>query len=149
MIGRAFFGAAATGCLIATLSAQAGATGTVRVQQHDGSVQTYPNVHISIGNDAMSLTTADGKGTLIIGKASCTKIGELIRCLPYDATLQQHGESRRVALQAGTAWFNPTTSSQPLALSSTQLPAHGVLMSVHTKAGTYVSLTGVVDEIKK
>jgi hypothetical protein len=52
-------------------------------------------------------------------------------------------------LQSGTVWLNPTRTEQPLSYSSTQLAPHGVLMSIHTKAGTYVSLTGTVDEIQK
>lgn len=37
----------------------------------------------------MAITSSDGNGTLVIGKAACTQVGALIRCLPYDATLEQ------------------------------------------------------------
>jgi hypothetical protein len=97
----------------------------------------------------MWITSSDDRGTLVFGKAACTKIGELLECLPYDATLFQNGERRHVPLQSGTAWFNPTTANQQLTHSSAQLPPHGVLLSVLTKAGTYVTLTGVVDEMRK
>jgi hypothetical protein len=123
------------------------ATGTVLVQQRDGAVRTYKNVRIGIGNEQMELTSSDGQGTLVLGKAACTKVGELVRCLPYDATLYQNGEKRHITLESGTVWLNPTHTKQPLSLSSAQLPPHGVLMSVHTKAGTYVSLSGTVDEM--
>jgi hypothetical protein len=125
------------------------ATGTVLVQQRDGAIKTYKNVRIGIGNEQMELTSSDGQGTLVLGKADCTKIGALVRCLPYDATLYQNGEKRHIALESGTVWLNPTQTNQPLSLSSAQLPPHGVLMSVHTKAGTYVSLSGTVDEMHK
>jgi hypothetical protein len=69
--------------------------------------------------------------------------------LPYDATLFQNGERRHVPLQSGTAWFNLTPASQQLTHSSAHLPPRGVLLSVVTKAGTYLTLTGVVDEIQK
>jgi hypothetical protein len=97
----------------------------------------------------MELTSSDGQGTLVLGKAACTKEGSLVRCLPYDATLFQNGEKRHIVLQSGTVWLNPTQSKQPLAFSSAELPPHGVLMSVNTKAGTYVSLTGTVDEMHR
>jgi hypothetical protein len=112
-------------------------------------MKTYTNVRIGIGNDQMELTSSDGKGTLVIGKAACMKEGELLRCLPYDATLFQNGDTRHVVLKSGTVWLNPTQSKQQMPFSSAELPPHGVLMSVNTKAGTYVSLTGTVDEIHK
>jgi hypothetical protein len=135
--------------LLGATIAPAHATGTVRVQQNDGSVQTYRNVAIRIKNDSMSITTSDGKGTLVIGKAACSKIGALIRCLPYDATLDQGGGLTHIALQNGTAWFNPESTAQTLSFSSQQIPPHGVVLAVRTKAGTYMSLTGTVDEISK
>lgn len=125
------------------------ASGTALVQQRDGSVKIYRDVFIQIRNEELAVTTADGVGTLVIGKAACTKVGELVKCLPYDATLYQRGWKDRVKLTSGTAWFNPTTVAQPLAHSSAQIPPHGVLLSVTSKAGTYFSLTGTVDEIKK
>jgi hypothetical protein len=125
------------------------ATGTMRVQHKNGVVQTYTDVYIRILDNEMTLTSNDGKGTVVIGKAACTKIGELIQCLPYDATLEQNGSEARIALQSGTVWLNPSATSQPLSYSSQSLPSHGVLMAVKTKSGTYVSLSGTVDEIKK
>jgi hypothetical protein len=127
----------------------ANATGTVRVQQRDGSVQIYSGVRIVVRNDSMSITSHDGKGTLLIGKAACSKVADLIRCLPYDATLEQNGKAARIALQTGTVWLNPTDAEQPLSHSSAQLPPHGVLLAVKTRAGTYVSLTGILDVIEK
>jgi hypothetical protein len=135
--------------LFAAAMAPALATGTMRVQHHDGTVQTYTNVYIRILDNEMTLTSNDGKGTVVIGKAACTKVGELIQCLPYDATLEQNGNEARIPLASGTAWFNPTGTSQPLSLSSQSIPSHGVLMAIKTKSGTYVSLTGTVDEMKK
>jgi hypothetical protein len=69
--------------------------------------------------------------------------------LPYDATLEQNGSEARIPLANGTAWFNPTGTSQQLSLSSQSIPSHGVVMTIETKSGTYVSLNGIVDEIKK
>ena len=127
----------------------ASATGTVRILQRDGSQKTYTNVRITVRDQAMWITSSDGQGTLVFGKAACTKIDELMECLPYDATLYQNGQKRHIPLETGTVWLNPTRTNQPLTHSSTQVPPRGVLLAVETKAGTYVTLTGVVDEIQK
>ena len=127
----------------------ASATGTVRILQRDGSHKTYTNVRITVRDQAMWITSSDGQGTLVFGKAACTKMDELLECLPYDATLYQNGEKRHIRLKSGTVWLNPTKATQLLTRFSTRVPPHGVLLAVETKAGTYVTLTGVVDEIKK
>jgi hypothetical protein len=135
--------------LVAWPLGPANATGTVRVQQRDGSVQIYDNVRIVVKNQSMAITSSDGKGTIYIGKAACSKSGELIRCLPYDATLDQSGVQTHITLATGTVWVNPRDTNETLSHSSTQLPPRGVLLAVKTKAGTYVSLTGTVDEVQK
>lgn len=135
-----------------TFAAQLGvasATGTARITQRDGSVRTYSNVRIAVRDQAMWITSSDDRGTLVFGKAACTKVGELLECLPYDATLYQNGEKRRIPLQSGTVWLNPTKVGQQLTHSSARLPPRGVLLAVLTKAGTYLTLTGVVDEVQK
>ena len=134
---------------IAMPCGRADATGTVRIQQRDGSIKTYTNVKIVVLTESMTITSSDGEGTIILGKAACTKVGELLRCLPYDATLEQHGETTHIPLKSGTVWLNPSDSNQQLTYSSTQLPPRGVLLAIQTKAGTYVSLTGIVDRIQK
>lgn len=125
----------------------AGATGTVVIQQRDGTTKTYAGVRIAIRDESMAITSSDGKGTFVLGKAACTKVGELLRCIPYDATLYQYGDKRHVPLTSGTVYINPSQAAQPLTHSSARLPARGVLLSIKTKAGTYVSLTGRVDEV--
>ncbi|HTA38478.1 MAG TPA: hypothetical protein VK760_05360, partial [Candidatus Acidoferrales bacterium] len=121
------------GCFAAS-AVPAIATGTLRVQHRDGVVQTYTNVYIRILDNEMTLTSNDGKGTVVIGKAACSKIGELISCLPYDATLEQNGNEARIALQSGTVLINPTATRHALSYSSQSLPSHGVLMAVKTKS---------------
>jgi hypothetical protein len=127
----------------------AAATGTAQIQHPDGSVSTYHNVRIIIWNESMAITSGDGQGTVVIGKASCTKIGELVRCLPWDATLFQNGAKLHISLKSGTVWLNPTQTVQQLSHSSTEIPARGVLLALETKRGTYVTLTGVVDEVHR
>ncbi|MBV8198637.1 MAG: hypothetical protein JO263_10905, partial [Candidatus Eremiobacteraeota bacterium] len=52
--------------LVVLLSAPARATGTVLVRQRDGSMKTYTNVRIGVGNDQLELTSSDGQGTLVL-----------------------------------------------------------------------------------
>ena len=125
------------------------ATGSARVQQYNGAVRTYSNVRIVIENKQMTITSADGVGKLVFQKAACESIDGLVRCYPYSAVLYQRGESRQIQIDRGTAWLNPGSVKKQLPRSSTQLPPHGVLLSIRTKAGTYVSLTGTVDQLKR
>lgn len=145
---RVLFAAFSIGALVLA-PAFAGATGTARIQHPDGSVSTYSNVRIIIWNESMAITSSDGQGTVVIGKASCTKVGELVECLPWDATLFQNGEKLRIPLKSGTVWLNPTQTSQQLSHSSTQVPPRGVLLAVETRRGSYLTLTGIVDEVHR
>jgi hypothetical protein len=148
LMGRVAFAVLAT--LIAVGAPRpAPATGTVLVVQRDGSKKTYQNVRIAIKYESMAITSSDGQGTLVLGKAACTKVGELLECLPYDATLLQYGQRFHIALQSGTVWLNPSKTDQRLSHSSQQLPPHGVLLAVRTKRGTYVTMTGIVDEVQR
>lgn len=119
------------------------------VQQSDGSTKTYRDVLVRIERGELALTSSDGQSVLVIGKAACSREGSLVKCLPFDATLYQNGGKYRVALSSGTVWLNPTTTTQPLSFTSAHLQPHGVMMSVTTKKGTYVSLTGTVDEVER
>lgn len=98
----------------------------------------------------MAVTSADGKGTVVFGKAACTRVGALIRCLPYDAMLFQNGQQLHIVLRSGgTVWLNPSHTTQQLSQSSTRLPPRGVLLAVQTRRGTDVTLTGTVDEVHR
>lgn len=125
------------------------AAGTARVQQRDGAVRVYKDVHIKIADQRLWITSNDRVGTLVISKSSCTGFDKLVRCLPYTAVLEQRGAKRNLQIENGSAWFNRSKTAQTLPQSSTKLPPHGVLMTLKTKAGTFLSLTGTVDEMVK
>ena len=83
---RAIFTAAAAlsaGAFFLGGAAPALADGTVRVTQNDGTLQVYPNVSIRVVDKTLRVTSADGKGTLIVERAACSYTGELLRWLPY------------------------------------------------------------------
>jgi len=132
-----------------TAAGVAHAKGTVTVQQSDGSTQTYNNVSIVIANKTLRITTADGVGTLVIDKAACSYVGNLQMCLPYSMTLDQGGGSHPLDFQRGTVYANLTDSKQPLSQSSMQLPPNGIMLSLTTKIGTIVNLTGTIDKVQK
>ena len=125
------------------------ATGTVTLAYTDGSTKLYRNVRITIWDESMAVTSADGQGTVVLGKASCTKIGELVRCLPYDATLFQSGETVHIPLASGTVWLNPSSVYQPMSHTSSQIPPHGVILAVRTRRGTELTMSGTVDEVHR
>jgi hypothetical protein len=146
----ALLGCFVLSCFVSVAPLMCGATGTARIQQPDGSAKIYDDVHINIVNDArMLITSSDGKGTLVVNKASCTVVEHLLRCLAYSAELQQHGNTIPIELVSGTAWLNSSGSMQQLPHSSTQLAPRGVVMALETKRGTYVTLTGTVDGVTK
>ena len=125
------------------------ATGTARIQQPDGDVKTYKNVRIAIEHKQMKLTSADGVGTFVISRAACSPVEKLVRCYPYNAVLRQHGTTLPITIVEGTAWLNPGTNKGQLPNSTTPIAPHGVILSFRTKRGTYVSVNGVVDVMKK
>jgi hypothetical protein len=95
------------------------------------------------------LTSVDGRGTIVINRAACAYEGDTLVCLPTAVTLVQSGTSQVVDLASGTIYANMTGQKQQLKYSSMQLPAHSILLSITTKKGTYLNLTGVIDMVKK
>ena len=148
MLSRVFVAAMAASVFVLVGSLVAYATGTVRVQQDDGSVQVYKDAMIVVSNKTLRITTADKKGTLIIDKAACSYVGEVMRCLPYSMSLDQGGGLHPLDFQRGTVYLNATDDRQPLPLTSKQLPPRGIMLSLTTRIGTIVDVTGTIDVIK-
>ena len=148
MLSRVFVAAMAASVFVLVGSLVADATGTVRVQQDDGSVQVYKDAMIVVSNKTLRITTADKKGTLIIDKAACSYVGEVMRCLPNSMSLDQGGGLHPLDFQRGTVYLNATDDRQPLPLTSKQLPPRGIMLSLTTRIGTIVDVTGTIDVIK-
>jgi hypothetical protein len=124
------------------------ATGTTRIQHSESNITDYRNTRFTIDNRALSLTSPDGRAELRITLVGCVKAGELHRCRPGGAEYRKNGAVRAVNIASGTLYFNPTGQEQPLSLSSTQVPPHGVILTIHTARGTYLSATGKIDGLK-
>jgi hypothetical protein len=148
---RKALGAAALAVgLAASAYGFANATGTVLIQQKDGSIESYDDAFVRVWKGELIVTSDDGDGTFVIGDDACAAVGKLMKCLPYDATLYQNGGKFHIPINpGGTVWLNPTSEKQPLPQSGAGLAPHAVLLSFTTKKGTYISLTGKVDEIKR
>jgi hypothetical protein len=127
----------------------ANATGMTRIQHPDGDITTYDHVRFTFVHHSLRLTSADGKGVLAIALTSCVKDGEIHVCRPGGVTYRQNGDVRAVDLTDGTLYFNPTAEKRALPLSSTQVPAYGVILTLHTAHDTYLSATAAIDGLKK
>jgi hypothetical protein len=134
---------------VLSIAPVARAEGTARIQQADGSVNMYRDVKIQIQQKALIMTSADGKGTLMIYRAACAYQGEILACLPTGTTLVQGGSVSPIKLASGTVYANLTDEPHNLAMSSTQLPAHSILMALKTRRGTYINLSGTIDKVTK
>ncbi len=131
---------------LAVCPLQAMATGVTRVQHSDGTVNVYQPVGIKVvENKALIITSPDGTGRLVIYRAACSYNNKLMVCLPTGITWKQNGESHPLDLSRGTIYLNLTTDSLPLPYSSQQVPANSIIMSLQTKRGTVINVTGTID----
>lgn len=136
------------GCL-ALSTVSAGATGTMTIVQADGDRNVYDDVEIKVIHGALYMTSADGKGTLIIQRAACSYQGKLMVCFATNAALVQSGETSALDFKRGTVYANTTDDFQPMVMSSTKVPPHSIMLSFTTKRGTYISLSGRIDKVVK
>ena len=123
------------------------ANGTMRVQQSDGSVQLY-DVTMAVSGRQLLITTANKKGTLIVDEAACTVDARVMTCIPERVRLRQNG-TVPLDFERGTVYFNKTNETQQLKYSSTQIPPNGVLGSMKSPKGTYVTWSGTLDSNPK
>lgn len=133
---------------IATISV-ASATGVTLVQQADGSVRTYVDVSIRLSGQTLRLRSADRKGELRIVNGACSFIGAIQRCLPYAVALIQDGRTRQIAILHGTVFLNLSNTAQHLPRSSEELAPRTILALWRTVRGTYVTIKGKLDEVRR
>jgi len=82
---------ALAGALTIACTTPAQAEGIARIAQTDGTVREYPVSLRVIDHRAVRIVSADGRDTLAVGKAACSYVGELERCLPYRIVLDRAG----------------------------------------------------------
>jgi hypothetical protein len=132
--------------LVLGLSAPASATGTVRIQQRDGSVQTYTGVTLKAANRSLTLTSADKVTTVVISGAKCDHEAAVVRCTGGGFSLLQDAKRHTVAFKTATFYFNLTNQDQPLPLSTAKIFAHSVIFAVQTAKGTFITGNGKLDQ---
>lgn len=131
---------------VLALTAHASATGTVRIQQSDGSVQTYTGVTMRVKNKKLIFISADKVSTVVISGADCGLHGVIIRCMGGGFSLLQDEQQHTVPFKAATFYFNPTDRNQELPHSTTKIAAHSVIFAVQTAKGTYITGNGKLDQ---
>jgi hypothetical protein len=127
--------------------AQAGATGTVRIQQSDGTVRTYDDVSIRVRHNTLRIGSKDRKGVLVIDRAACSYVGELLRCLPTSFQLEQSGQTKTIQLIDGLVYVNMTDQSQPMKNPAMQMKPRDLMLMLHTARGTAITIRGHIDEM--
>jgi hypothetical protein len=147
--GAASLVAVLTLLALGVCTTEARATGTVMIRQNDGGTNTYSGAGIKIIHSALYVTSADGRGTLVINRAACTYQGQLMVCLPTSATLVQAGQTSPLDFKSGTVYLNDTDDFQSMPLTTAKVPPHSILLSFSTKRGTYVSVRGRIDKVVK
>ncbi|HVR47342.1 MAG TPA: hypothetical protein VMT95_12005 [Candidatus Binatia bacterium] len=149
-----FFGSAAAATLALAsatglTAAPAQAMGTVTIQQPNGARNTYHDAVIKVIHNALFITSADGKGTLVINRAACAYQGAVLVCFVTSATLVQAGKTSPLDFRNGTVYVNMTDQPQALARSTMKVPAKGIVSSFTTARGTYVNMIGSIDKVVK
>jgi hypothetical protein len=132
--------------LVLALSEPALAMGTVRIQQRDGSVQTYTGVTLKVANKTLTLTSADKVTTVVISGADCAREAAIVRCMGGRFSLLQDAKRYTVTFKTATFYFNLTDQDQPLPLSTAKISAHSVIFAVQTAKGTFITGNGKLDQ---
>jgi hypothetical protein len=127
------------------LTAPVLATGTVRIQQNDNSVQTYTGVQMRIVGKTLMLTSADKVSTVVISGADCNRTGDLVTCKGGSVALKQNG-NHPIPFRNATFYFNLTDQDQQLPLSTLKVGPHSVLFAARTAKGTYITGNGRLDQ---
>jgi len=123
------------------------ASGTIVIHHQGKTADTYEDVDIRVLSGELFLTSDDGDGTFVVNEAACSYQGQIIVCYPKSVALVQDGEAHLIDLASGTIYLNYTDADQKMSWSSSKLPSHGVLLSFTTKAGTFVTLRGRIDQV--
>jgi hypothetical protein len=140
--------ALALGIALACAPLPAKSEALVRVQQSDGTVNVYRNVHATLSGGTLWLRSPDRKDRLQIISAACSYPRNLQRCLPYKVFIHKPGGTHQIAITHGVFYVNLTDEPHQLLHSSERLGPHDVMVFLHTEHGTYVTAKGRLDVVK-
>jgi hypothetical protein len=144
---RAALAAGALALVLALGTSIASAEGTVRINQHDGSVQTYGNSVIRLAGDTVRVFSPDNHDTLIVSHAACSYVGEIQRCLPYRIALRRNHVDHPIGFDHGTVYLNLGSTAESLPRSSAQIPPNGIVVFLRTARGTSIAVHGTIDKV--
>jgi hypothetical protein len=128
------------------LGAPALASGTVRIQQSNGTVQTYTGVTFRVVNKTLMLTSADKVSTVVISGGTCAHNSNLVRCTGGGLSLQQDGKTHNIPFKTAAFYFNVTNQDQTVPQSTMKVGPHSVVFSAQTAKGTSISGDGKLDQ---
>jgi hypothetical protein len=126
----------------------ASASGVTKIQHADGTRNEYPGATIRLdkSKQEVTITSPDGRDTLIVDGAACSYVGDLQRCLLGNVTIKhKDGTTHPIAFDQGTIYLNLTAEKHTLPLSSREVPANGLVFAMHTRRGTFINVTGTFD----
>jgi hypothetical protein len=149
LLARTFMLACSVALALASITAPAGATGTMRVQKADGTVRVYEPVTLAYTKaTGLTITSPNGRDAITIADAACSYIGEsdILRCLLDTATFSKDGTVKPLEFTYGTLYYNRSTTLGHLPHSTQGVPGKGVVMLIKSTRGNYLSLTGTIDK---
>jgi len=134
------------------------ASGTIRIQQHDKSAETYVGVVMKVKANTLELTSPDGVSTVAVAVsgASCWPTNGVVYCAGGAMSLHQGGKVHDIPLKAAKFYLNSTDQEQsadPLAgvLSTagcqvvSKVGPHSVVFALLTEKGTHIVGNGKLD----
>jgi hypothetical protein len=143
MIGRYILSVAA---LVVASTAPAFATGSLKIQQSDNTIQSYTSVNMRIVQKTLMLTSEDKVSTVIISGGSCVDADNgLKRCNAKQLSMDQNGTTHVIPFVNATFYFNLTDGDLMLPLSTVKLAPNSVIFSAKTAKGTYITGSGTLD----
>jgi hypothetical protein len=151
-------GAPMVAAFLLLLPASALAAGTVRIEQRNGSAQTYIGVVMKMKDHTLTMTSADGVSRVMVAVSggNCWPTSGLVYCAGGEMSLQQGGKVQAIPFKAAKFYLNLTDqeqSSDPLAglLSASgwvvvsKVGPHTVVFAVLTEKGTHITGNGKLD----
>jgi hypothetical protein len=131
--------------LAVAMTAPAWATGSLKIQQSNNTIQSYTDVGIRIVGKTLMLTSEDKVSVVIISGGSCTDDNGLKRCNAKQLSMEENGTMHVIPFVSATFYFNLTDGDLMLPLSTMKIAPNSVIFSAKTDKGTYITGSGMLD----
>jgi hypothetical protein len=144
--------------VVLLLPVSAMATGSIRMEQYDKSVQTYIGVVMKVQANTLELTSPDGvsKVAIAVSGGDCWRANGIIYCAGGTMSLRQAGKVNFIQLKAAKFYLNSTDQEQwsdslGAMLTSAgcqgaaKVAPHSVVFAILTEKGTHIIGNGKLD----